>query len=90
MQIQQSGSPINLSGSGAISKCAGSLLGFYVNSTSTGTVVLRNGGAGGTVLSGTITPAVGWHSFPAAITSDSGAYATIANTLDVTFFFAAG
>ena len=62
------------------------LLGFYVNSTASGTVVLRKGGSGGTVISGTITPAVGFHSFPA--TCEGGLHATIANTLDVTFFVA--
>ena len=87
-QLQQSGTPINLTGSGVVSIVAGSLLGFYVNSTTGGTVVLRNGGAAGTVISGTITPAIGWHVFPAY--TPAGCYATIANTLDATFVFAAG
>ena len=88
MQINESGTPINLTASGAVSLAAGSLLGFYVNSTTAGTIVIRNGGSAGTVLSGTITPAIGFHRFPAYCTS--GCYATIANTLDVTLFFAAG
>jgi hypothetical protein len=88
MQQQQSGTPVNLSGSGAVSLVAGSLLGFYVNSTSSGTLVLRNGGSAGTAISGTITPAIGWHIFPAH--TPSGCYATIGATLDVTLFFAAG
>ena len=87
-QVQQSGTPINLTASGAISLAAGNLLGFYVNSTTAGTVVLRNGGAAGTVISGTITPAIGWHRFPAY--TPAGCYATIANALDATFVFAAG
>ena len=86
--LQQSGTPVNLSGSGAVSLVAGSLLGFYVNSTTAGTVVLRNGGAAGTAISGTITPAIGWHRFPAY--TPAGCYATFANALDATFFFAAG
>ena len=90
MQTQRSGTPVLLTGTGAISLCTGSLLGFYVNSTTAGTIVFRDGGSGGTVISGTITPAIGWHSFPAAIASSSGAHATIANTLNVTFVFAAG
>ena len=62
----------------------GTILGFYVNSTSSGTIVLRNGQASGsTAVSGTITPAIGWHNYP--ITCPLGIYATIANTLDVTF-----
>lgn len=60
------------------------LLGFYVNSTTGGTLVLRKGGSGGTVMSGTITPAIGFHRFPAYCAG--GLHATIANTLDVTFF----
>ena len=62
------------------------LLGFYVNSTNAGTLVLTAGGSGGTALSGTITPAIGFHPYPAY--AASGLYATIAGTaLDVTFFF---
>lgn len=64
-----------------------SLLGFYVNSTTGGTLVLRKGGSSGTVLCGTITPAIGFHAFPASC--PGGLHATIANTLDVTFFFTA-
>lgn len=60
------------------------LLGFYVNSTSTGTLVLKKGGSGGTAISGTITPAIGFHRFPAYC--PGGLHATIANTLNVTFF----
>lgn len=63
------------------------LLGFFVSSTTSGTLVLRRGGSGGTQISGTITPAAGaFYPFPAACTG--GLHATIANTLDVTFFFA--
>lgn len=88
MQFVESGTPILLTGSGAVSLVAGSLLGFYVNSTTAGTIVIRNGGAAGTAVSGTITPAIGFHRFPAYL--PAGCYATIANTLSVTLFFAAG
>lgn len=64
------------------------LLGFYVNSTTGGTLVLKKGGSGGTALGGTITPAVGFHRFPAQCRG--GLHATIANTLDVTFFVVTG
>jgi len=88
-QIQQSGTPVNLTSSGAVSKSGGTLVGFYVNSTSSGTIVLSLGGtSGGTAISGTITPSIGFHCFPAYC--PTGAYATIGGTLDVTFFFAAG
>lgn len=84
----ESGTPVNLTSSGAVSLVSGQLLGFYVNSTTGGTIVIRNGGSGGAAISGTITPAIGFHRFPAYCTS--GCYATIANTLDVTLFFSAG
>lgn len=83
------GSYKNLSLSGAISAGPCQLLGFYVNSTNAGTLVVKDGGSSGTVLSGTITPAIGFHRFPATV--GVSAYATIGGTaLDVTFFFAAG
>lgn len=91
MQSVDSGVPINLTSTGTVSIASGTLLGFYVNSTTAGTLVLRsgsNGTASGTAISGTITPAIGFHRFPAYC--PSGAHATIANTLDVTLFFAAG
>jgi hypothetical protein len=79
----------NITATGAVSTGPCQLIGFYVNSTTVGTLVLRDGGSGGTVLCGTITPAIGFHRFPSNI--GSSLYATIAGTgLDVTFFFAAG
>ena len=86
-QVQQSGSYKNLTSSGAFSLTPGSLIGFYVNSTTGGTIVIKDGGTSGTAVSGTITPAVGWHTYPAQITSSSGGFATLANTIDVTFIF---
>lgn len=87
-QIQQSGSYFNKTSTGNIGPLtAGTMIGFYVNSTSSGTLVLRDGGSGGTVVTGTITPAVGFHCFPAAFTGTP--HVTISNTLDVTFFFSA-
>lgn len=63
------------------------LIGFYVNSTTAGTLVLRSGGSGGTAISGTITPAIGFHRFPAIVKNPL--HATIGGSaLDVTFFFA--
>lgn len=63
---------------------AGTILGFYVNSTSSGTIVLSAGTAsGGTALTGTITPAVGWQNMP--ITEPTGIYCTIGATINVTF-----
>jgi hypothetical protein len=79
----------NITATGAVTPGPCQLIGFYVNSTTVGTLVLRNGGAGGEVMSGTITPAIGFHRFPANV--GVSLYATIGGTaLDVTFFFAAG
>jgi len=77
----------NITATGAVSTGACQLIGFYVNNTSSGTLVLRDGGSGGTVMSGTITPAIGFHRFPANV--GVSLYATIGSTLDVTFFYAA-
>ena len=84
MHQVESGTPINLTSTGVISETAGALLGFYVNSTSSGTIVIKNGGSSGTAISGTITPAIGFHRYPFSFTN--GLHATIANTLGVTFF----
>lgn len=89
MQIAETGTPILLTSTGAVSLAAGTLLGFYVNSTSGGTIVIRNGGASGTAISGTITPVIGFHQFNAYC--PAGCHATIAvAAINVTFFFAAG
>jgi hypothetical protein len=78
----------NITVTGAVSTGPCQLIGFYVNNTSSGTLVLRNGGSSGEVMSGTITPAIGFHRFPANV--GVSLYATVGGTLDVTFFFAAG
>ena len=89
-QSVESGTPINFAADQIVSKGPGTLLGFYVNSTSSGTIVIYDGlTASGTAISGTITPAIGFHRFPAycrtacfvAVTGGSG---------NVTAFFAAG
>jgi hypothetical protein len=63
----------------------GCILGFYVNSTTAGTIVLssNNAGAAGTAFTGTITPAIGWNFFP--VLNSGGIFATIGGTLSVTF-----
>lgn len=86
--VNENGAAVNLTASGAVSTGPCQMLGFYVNSTTGGTVIIKDGGTGGTALSGTITPAIGWHRFPATI--GTSAFATIANTLNVTFFIASG
>lgn len=85
-QVFEAGNYKNTTETVQVTAKAGVLLGFYVNSTTGGTLVLRDGGASGTVMSGTITPAIGFHRFPAGFGA-SGLHATIANTLDVTLFY---
>lgn len=77
------GTPKNIT---ATTTFTGNLLGFYVNSTSSGTLVFTSSGPV-TTISGTITPAVGWHWFPIA---DMGGTvtATVGGTLNATLFIA--
>ena len=75
----------NITATGTVKSTPGVLLGFYVNSTTGGTLVLRDGGASGTAITGTITPAIGWHALPVGFETDL--HATIANTLNVTFSY---
>lgn len=88
MAVAPVGQAVNLSATAAVTTGACQLIGFYVNSTSSGTLVLKDGGASGTALCGTITPAIGFHHFPA--NAGTSLHATIGNTLNVTFFVAAG
>lgn len=62
------------------------IIGFYVNSTSAGTIVMSDSPSGaGSPVGGTITPAVGMQWFPAIFLN--GLYVTIGGTLDATFFY---
>lgn len=90
MVIQESGTPINLTDDGVVSVSAGNLIGFYVNSTNAGTLVIYDGtSSAGTAISGTITPAIGFRAYPAYCRN--GCYFVIGGTaLNVTAFFAAG
>lgn len=78
------GAPKRITATGTVKAVGGRLVGFYVASTTSGTLVLRDGGASGTQISGTITPAVGWHAFPADFVNDL--HVTVGGTIDVTFF----
>ena len=87
MLANPSGQFSNVTATGQFFKGGGRLLGFYVNSTTGGTIVLNDSdGATAVAMSGTITPAIGWHAFPATV--QRGVAVTIANTLNVTLFFA--
>ena len=88
-QFWESGTPTNIAASAQVSAMPGTLLGFYVNSTGGGTVVVIDGKtSGGTAISGTITPVIGFHRFPAACST--GCFITLSGTINITAFFAAG
>ncbi len=87
--VQQSGTPINKTSSAIVSSAAGTLLGYHVNSTTSGTIVLRDGIlSNSAAVTGTITPLTGFTAFCGSF--PNGCFATIGGTLDVTFIFAAG
>lgn len=65
---------------------AGEMIGFYVNSTSSGTIVFyddNDGTCSSGAVSGTITPAVGWHAYP--VPFSTAICALTASTINVTF-----
>lgn len=84
--VVETGTPVNLTATGNVSGVSRdcTLIGFFVNSTNVGTLVLRVGGSSGTAL-GTITPAAGlFYRYP--MSCPGGLHATIGGTaLDVTF-----
>lgn len=82
-----SGSYKNITATGSVTTNPGTLTGFYVNNTSSGTLILKDGGSGGTAITGTITPAIGWHFLPAGFGKAGGLHATIGSSLDVTFIY---
>ena len=76
--------PTNLTASALIKTGAGVLCGMYVNSTTAGTIKFwDNTSAAGTVINNTITPAIGYHNL-GSVAFNTGLYATIGGTLDVT------
>ena len=82
---QKGGTPVNVTASTQILAAPGRILGFYVNSTSGGTVRIADYlSAGSGYLGAAITPAIGWHKFPAELSV--GGFVTISGTIDVTFF----
>ena len=79
---------VNLAASAAFSTGPCQIIGYYVNSTNAGTLIIKDGGTSGTALGGAMTPAIGYKDFPFTI-SRSG-FATIGGTaLDITLFITA-
>lgn len=81
----QAGYPIRLTATGQVLAAPGMLIGFYVNSTTAGTLILYDALTATNPISGTITPAIGMQWFPSIHLT--GIFATIGGTLDVTFFY---
>ena len=88
LPVTHTGSPVNLTATAAITPGPCRMVGFYVNSTTSGTLAFKDGGSGGSTVSGTITPSAGWNPFPCIF--GTSAYVTIANTINVTFFVDTG
>ena len=79
----RAGYPVHVSATGQVLAQPGILLGFYINNTAAGTLILYDSLSATNPMSGTITPSIGWNEFPGIF--ETGIFATIA-TLDVTFF----
>lgn len=84
----QVGNFSNKTATANIKASEGCLIGFYVNSTSSGTIQFYDSATTTTttVISGAITPAIGWHFYPVCYTN--GLYAVIGSTLNVTLVWA--
>lgn len=80
----QAGIPIRLVATGQVFAGPGLLLGFYVNNTTAGTLILYDALTATAPISGTITPVIGWNNFPSIHLV--GIFATLA-TIDITFFY---
>lgn len=80
----QAGFPVRRTSTGQVFAGPGLLLGFYVNNTTAGTLVIADSLDNSVPISGTITPAIGWNAFPSIHLT--GIFVTIA-TLDATFFY---
>ena len=78
---------INRTSSGALTSGPAVLEGFYVNSTTSGTVKFWNNttGVSGENLTGTITPAIGHHNL-FGMKGTVALYADFGGTADITFF----
>lgn len=79
----------NLTASGIVIPGEGVLEGMYVNSTTSGTLILYASPSSATnvgriISTGTITPAAGYH-YLGNIHSTAGVYAALGETINITF-----
>lgn len=61
------------------------LIGFYVNSTTAGTIVFHDADGATNPVTGTITPAIGWHFLP--ISFGTALHIVIGGTINVTLVY---
>jgi len=82
----QENKPKNITAPGAVFTGSGVLSGMYVNNTSSGTLVIYDATsvASGYAITGTITPAIGYHNL-GNLQATQGIYVDLSN-LDITFF----
>lgn len=87
--MSQTNTFANLSASGVVINGEGILSGMYVNSTTSGAIVLYSGVTAtntGKVIGGTITPAIGYHNL-GNLHATAGVYVGIpTGAINVTFF----
>jgi hypothetical protein len=78
----------NQTATGNVKSSQGAIIGFYVNSTTAGTIQFYDDSATATTtpITGLITPGIGWHFLP--VTFASGLYAVVGGTLNVTIAYA--
>lgn len=76
-----------LTGTANVASSQGGILGFYVSSTTAGTIQFYDDAGTGTMIpiTGVITPAIGAHGLSCAF--GNGLYAVIGGTLDVTIIY---
>ena len=83
-----SGVPAVVTSSGAVKATAGTLIGYLVCSTSSGTIIAYDGAsASGTMMHNTLTPAAGTF-IPCNMAFATGLYLTIGGTISVSVVYA--
>jgi hypothetical protein len=84
--IRQNNTRVNTATTTVIKNSRGRLLGFYVSSTTGGTLVVHDhASAASNAVTGTITPAVGFHNLQ--LNCRAGIVVVSANTIDVVFYW---
>ncbi len=74
-----------VTGTGTVNARPSRLVGFYVNSTSAGTLIFYDAASATNAVTGTITPAIGWHFLP--ISFGTGIHVAVGGTINVTLVY---